>query len=251
MTLKIAIVGYGKMGHAVEALAGKHNVEIASIIDPSEKGATYNSITKESLSDVDIAIDFTSSTSALKNIDIISSLNKNIIIGTTGWYSNIQKVKEIVNNRNIGLVYSPNFSIGVNLFFQIVKNTAILFDKFPSYDPFIYEMHHNQKTDSPGGTAKKLGEIIITNVRRKKNLVYDKIDGRHIAPDELHVASIRAGYLPGTHVVGFDGEADTIELRHTARSRLGFAEGALFAAKWINGKKGFYSLEDIITEITR
>ena len=251
MVLKIAIVGYGKMGHAVEALAGRHDVEVASIIDPSDKDASHDSITKESLSGADVAIDFTSAASALGNIEAVAALGKCIVIGTTGWYDSLPKAREIVDNKGTGIVYSPNFSIGVNVFFRIVKDASALFDKFPGYDPFVYEMHHNQKMDAPGGTAKKLGEIILANVKRKKRLAYDRIDGRRIAPDELHVASVRAGSLPGTHVVGFDGEADTIELRHTARSRSGFAEGALFAAKWIKGRKGLYSLEDIIAETTR
>ena len=250
MTLKIAIIGYGRMGRALEDLAQRHDIEILSIIDPSAKEATHNSITTESMSGADVAIDFTTATSVVKNIELVAALGKNMVIGTTGWYDRLPEVRKVVNDNKIGLVYSPNFSIGMAVFFRIVKDASILFDKFPNYDPFIYELHHNQKTDAPGGTARGLGEIVLANVKRKKKMAYDRITGRRIEPDELHVASIRAGYLPGTHVVGFDGEADTIELKHTARSRSGFAEGALFAGKWISGRKGLYTLEDIIKEIT-
>lgn len=247
-TLKIAIIGYGKMGHAVESLAAKHDAEVVSIIDPSDRGAMHNALTRESLDDADAAIDFSSSAGVMKNIKDVTRFGKDMVVGTTGWYDNLPEVRELVKGSGTGLVYSPNFSIGVNVFFQIVRNASALFDRFPGYDPFVYEMHHNQKTDAPGGTAKHLGEIILENVKRKKRLAFDRINGRKIEKDELHVGSIRAGYIPGVHVAGFDGEADTIELRHTARDRSGFAEGALFAANWVKGRKGVYSLEDILTK---
>lgn len=249
MVLNIAIIGYGKMGHAIESMAKTDEIKILSIIDTSDKNANYTEITKESLEGVDVAIDFSSAASVLSNVEKVARLGKSIVIGTTGWYSDIDKIKAIVENSSIGVVYSPNFSIGVNIFFQIVKNAAVQFNSFPKYDPFVYELHHNRKSDAPGGTAKKLGEILVKNIKRKNKLVYDRIDNKQIDPDEIRVASVRAGYLPGTHVVGFDGEADTIELKHTARSRSGFAEGALFAAKWIKGKSGVYAFEDVIKEV--
>lgn len=249
MTVNIAIVGYGRMGHAIETMAINNGINVVSIIDTSDKDANYDEITQKSLEAADVAIDFTSSVSALKNIEKIAMLGKNIVIGTTGWYGDMNAVKNIVEKNNIGVVYSPNFSIGVNIFFQIVKTAAVQFNKFPMYDPFVYELHHNQKSDAPGGTAMKLGNILTTNIKRKSKLVYDRIDNKRIKPEELHVASIRAGHLPGTHVVGFDGESDTIELKHMARSRSGFAEGALFAAKWIIERSGLYSFEDVIKEV--
>jgi 4-hydroxy-tetrahydrodipicolinate reductase len=245
--VRIAILGYGKMGHAVEAMAIGQGVEIVSTIDPMASDARYKEVNEESVKDADVVIDFTSPKAVVGNIGLVAALHKNMVVGTTGWYDNVDSVRETVKRQGIGFVYSPNFSIGVNLFFRMVRRAAVLMDQFPSYDPFVYEMHHNQKTDAPGGTAKILGEIILKNVKRKKRMAFDRINDRKIEPDELHVGSIRAGYMPGTHVVGFDGEADTIELTHTARSRTGFAEGALLAAKWISGKKGFYTLDDIIS----
>lgn len=245
--MRIAIIGYGKMGHAIEAMAKSQGIEVASIIDPLGTGATYTSITPESLKNADVAVDFTTPKTVAQNVELVAGAGKCMVVGTTGWYDQMESVKAIVKKYDTGFVYSPNFSIGVNLFFRIVRRAAVLMDQFPSYDPFVYEIHHNQKTDAPGGTAKILGDIVVKNVKRKKKMVFDRINDRKIEPDELHVGSIRGGYIPGVHVVGFDGEADTIELTHTARSRTGFAEGAVMAAKWINGKKGFYTLDDIIS----
>lgn len=245
--MKIAIIGYGKMGHAIESIAKLQGIGVSSIIDPSSDDASSDSISDEALEDADVAIDFTSPDTVMANIEAVAKTGTSLVVGTTGWYDDLEKAKKIVKKYEIGLVYSPNFSIGVNLFFRMVRNAAVLMDQFPDYDPFIYEMHHNQKTDAPGGTAKILADIIIKNIKRKKRIAADRINDRKINPDELHVASIRAGYNPGVHVVGFDGEADTIELKHTARSRTGFAEGAILAAKWINNKEGFYTLDDIIS----
>lgn len=247
--MKIAIIGYGKMGHAVETMAKSQGIVISSIIDPTSEAATYNSISEEALSGADVAIDFTSPDAVLGNIEAVAKTGTDMVVGTTGWYNDLDKAKKIIKKYETGFVYSPNFSIGVNIFFRIVRNAAVLMNQFPAYDPFIYEMHHNQKTDAPGGTAKILADIIIKNIERKKRIAPDRITGRKINPEELHVASIRAGYMPGVHVVGFDGEADTIELTHTARSRTGFAEGAILAAKWINNKEGFYTLDDIISSM--
>lgn len=247
--MKISIIGYGKMGHAIADMARAQDMQVASIIDPADPGATHKSVTEQSMEGVDVAIDFTSPNAVIGNIEKVASMGKAMVVGTTGWYSDMDRAKAAIKKYGSGFVYSPNFSIGINLFFRMVKDTAIIMDKFQQYDPFVYEMHHRQKTDAPGGTAKILGDIIVTNIGRKKRMAFDRINDRKIDPEELHVASIRAGYLPGTHVVGFDGEADTIELKHTARSRSGFAEGALVAAKWIKDRKGFYTLDDIISEV--
>ena len=193
--------------------------------------------------------DFTSPKSVVENIEKVTALGKNMVVGTTSWYDGMDKVKAAVQKGNTGFVYSPNFSIGVNLFFKMAERATFLINRFPMYDPYVYEIHHKQKTDAPGGTAKVLGGIVIKNIERKKKMAFDRINDRKIDPDEVHVGSIRAGYIPGTHVLGFDGEADTIEMIHTARSRTGFAEGALLAAKWIDGKKGFYTLDEIISKM--
>ena len=200
------------------------------------------------MKDVDLCIDFTNPESVIKKIEKISKFKKNIVVGTTGWYNDLDNVKEIVDKSGIGFIYATNFSIGVNMFFKIVENAAKIVNKIEDYDIFGYELHHNKKVDSPSGTAKTIGNILIKNIDRKEKLVFDKLD-RKIKPEELHIASIRSGSIPGTHVVGFDSSADTIELSHVARNREGFALGAVMAAQWINGKKGFYDIDDLMKEI--
>ncbi len=245
--MKISIIGYGRMGHEVERLAKARGIEIASIIDRTDASATATQITKESISAADVVVDFSVPAAAVENIKSVSALGKNMVVGTTGWYNSIEEVKNIITNSGTGFIYSPNFSIGVSLFLKIVEQSAKLFNKTKDYDAFVLESHHNQKMDSPSGTAKAIADIMLKNMDRKKKAVFEKLD-RKILPEELHVASVRAGWIPGTHVVGFDSEADTIELTHTARSRAGFALGALVAAEWIKGRKGFYTMQDFMSD---
>ena len=248
--MNIAIVGYGNMGHEIEKIAKAKGISVKSIIDRSDKNATHKEINDESMHNVDVCIDFTSPTSVIDSIKKISKLKKNIVVGTTGWYENLSEARQIVRKNNIGLIYASNFSIGVNVFLRLIENASKIINKIDEYDVYGYELHHNKKTDSPSGTARAIGKILIKNIKRKNRLLFDKID-RKIEPNELHFASIRAGSIPGTHVVGFDSSADTIELRHTARNREGFALGAIMAAQWINGKKGFYGIGDMMKEIIR
>ncbi|MAG91652.1 4-hydroxy-tetrahydrodipicolinate reductase [Candidatus Woesearchaeota archaeon] len=242
--MNIAIIGYGKMGHEIEKAAKAKGITVQSVININDKNAKYKEINEESLKDVDVCIDFTTPDSVVENIRKIASLKKNIVVGTTGWYDKLDEVKGIVNSNNVGFIYATNFSVGVNIFFKIVEAAAKLINKVDEYDVFGYEMHHKNKVDSPSGTAKSIGNILIKNIQRKNKLVFDKLD-RKIEPNELHFASVRSGSIPGTHSVGFDSSADTIELKHTARNREGFALGALMAAQWINNKKGFYDINDM------
>ena len=243
--MNIAIIGYGKMGHEIEKAAKAKGITVQSVININDKNAKYKEINEESLKDVDVCIDFTTPDSVVENIRKIASLKKNIVVGTTGWYDKLDEVKGIVNSNNVGFIYATNFSVGVNIFFKIVEAAAKLINKVDEYDVFGYEMHHKNKVDSPSGTAKSIGNILIKNIQRKNKLVFDKLD-RKIEPNELHFASVRSGSIPGTHSVGFDSSADTIELKHTARNREGFALGALMAAQWINNKKGFYDINDML-----
>lgn len=232
--MNIAIVGYGKMGHEIERAAKLKGAYVQSIIDPKDSGATHKSVDEESMKNVDVCIDFTKPDAVIENIRKISKFGKNIAVGTTGWHNSLEEAREIVMKNNTGLVYASNFSIGVNVFFRIIENAAKIMNNLDDYDVFGYELHHNKKLDSPSGTAKSIENILISNIKRKK---------------EVPFASVRAGSIPGTHVVGFDSSADTIELKHTARNREGFAIGAIMAAEWINGKKGFYNVDDMVKEI--
>ena len=246
--MNIAIIGYGRMGHEIEKIAIAKKINVAAIIDPHEKEATHKFIDEDSLKNADVCVDFTIPNIVVGNIKKIAKLKKNMVIGTTGWYDQINEARRIIKQNNTGFIYSSNFSIGVNVFFRIAENAAKMFNKIDDYDVYGYELHHNKKIDSPSGTAKILGDILIKNIRRKNKLLFEKI-GRKIEPDELHFASVRAGAIPGTHVVGFDSDADTIELKHTARSREGFALGAIMAAQWIQNKKGFYTIDNMIDEL--
>ncbi|MDP3764939.1 MAG: 4-hydroxy-tetrahydrodipicolinate reductase [Nanoarchaeota archaeon] len=246
--MNIAIIGYGKMGHEIERIAKSKGINVVSIIDLNDDSATYREINEKSMHNVDVCIDFTNPNAVINNIQKISKFKKNVVVGTTGWYDKLEEAKKLVNQNNIGLIYASNFSIGVNMFFKIIENAAKIMNKIDDYDIYGYELHHNKKIDSPSGTAKTIGEILIKNIKRKNKLLFEKID-RKIEPNELHYASVRAGYIPGTHVVGFDSSADTIELKHVARSREGFALGAIMAAQWIHNKKGFYDINDMMKSI--
>lgn len=246
--MNIAIIGYGKMGREVAKAAKSRGINVVSTIDPTESSASHREISKESIRNADVCIDFTYPNAVLGNIQKISKFKKNIVVGTTGWHDEIDEARSIVKKSGIGLVYSSNFSIGVNIFFRIVENAAKMMNKLEEYDVYGYELHHSKKIDSPSGTAKTIGDILVKNIRRKGKLLFDRAEGK-ISPNELHFASIRAGSIPGTHVVGFDSSADTIELKHEARNREGFAAGALMAAQWIKGKKGFYTIDNMMESI--
>lgn len=232
--MNIAIIGYGKMGHEIEKFARAREIVVASIIDPNDKNANFREINEKSMKSVDVCIDFTRPDAVIGNLRKISKFGKNVVIGTTGWNDKLDEAKSIVNQGNIGLIYASNFSIGVNIFFRIIEHAARMMDKFKDYDVFGYELHHSKKLDSPSGTAKSIEKILVSNISRIK---------------EVKFASVRAGSIPGTHVVGFDSSADTIELKHTARNREGFALGAVIAAEWIQNKKGFFDINDIMNEL--
>lgn len=248
--INIAIIGYGKMGHIVEKLAIEKGITIKSIIDPVADGATHKEINEESLKDADVCIEFSLPETAVGNAKKIAELGKNHVMATTGWLDKLDEVRRVVEKSETGFVYASNFSIGVNVFYRIVRIAAKIINNIRDYDIFGYELHHNRKKDSPSGTAKSIGKILIDNIDRKDNLVFDKLD-RKIEPSELHFASVRGGDTPGTHVVGFDSTADTIELKHTARSRDGFALGAIMAAEWVNDKKGFFEINDMMVDVIK
>jgi 4-hydroxy-tetrahydrodipicolinate reductase len=171
-----------------------------------------------------------------------------MVIGTTGWYDKISEVEKIVKTNKIGFLYSPNFSLGMNIFYQILSSATNIFEKFDCYDPAIQETHHRGKTDSPSGTALTLAQVLIGNIRRKRSM-FQETAHKQLKSEELHITSTRVGNVVGKHAVIFDSEADTIELVHTAKNRAGFAMGALIAAEFLKGKKGIYTMKDVITSI--
>jgi 4-hydroxy-tetrahydrodipicolinate reductase len=227
--LNLALLGYGKMGRAIAALAESRGFKVGLTldIDANRKGA---GITKKNLESVDVCVDFTAPDAAVENIRRVAALGKNLVVGTTGWNKDLEKVYRIVESSGIGMVYAANFSIGTQLFFRVARVAAEAFAAFPLYAPYITESHHQAKKDAPSGTALEL-----------KRQIEPYLAGR-----DVPVASVRAGYIPGTHELGFDSEADSVIIRHTARSRQGFAEGALLAARWVVGKKGLYTFAEVL-----
>jgi 4-hydroxy-tetrahydrodipicolinate reductase len=226
---KLALLGYGKMGKAIAHLAPQRGFEVRLVMDV-DANAQGNGITREKFKGVDVCIDFTTPEAVVENVHRVAALGVNLVVGTTGWHKHQAEVRKVVEQAGIGLVYAANFSIGVNLFYRLARAAAEIFAPFPMYDPFITEAHHKMKKDAPSGTGLEIARQIQP----------------YLTDRDIPVASVRAGYIPGTHELGFDSEADTVTLTHTARGRMGFVEGALYAANWIAGKKGFYSFAEVL-----
>jgi 4-hydroxy-tetrahydrodipicolinate reductase len=222
--MKLAIVGYGKMGKMVENLAPEYGFTVHSCIDLNDDfGKAYGA---------DVAIEFTAPSEVAKNVEALAALGVPMVIGTTGWADQMDRVSAVVDENNLGLVWSPNFSIGVNVFFRLVREAARLLENEPQYGAWAWEIHHHTKKDAPSGTLIKL-------VEEMKIAGYSR---------NIDAAANRAGAHPGTHEIGFDSAADTITLRHSARSREGFARGALKAAQWLPGHRGVFKFEDVLFE---
>jgi 4-hydroxy-tetrahydrodipicolinate reductase len=221
--MKLAIVGYGKMGKLIEQIAPEYDCEVTVRLDEfnNVNGA---GITRENLANVDVAIEFSTPHTVVDNIERLAAAGINTVVGTTGWAEDFERVRKAVENGGTGLVWSPNFSVGVNVFFRLVQEAARLLRDEKEYGAWAWEIHHDTKKDAPSGTLLKL-------VEEMKNGGYSRA---------IDVSSNRAGRHPGTHEIGFDSAADTITLRHAARSREGFARGALKAAQWISGKRGIH-----------
>ena len=233
MNAGLAIVGYGKMGRLIEQLAPEYDFDVRAKFDGRDNLPGV-SLSRQTLRGVDVAVEFTSPDAAPENIRRLAAMGVNSVVGTTGWYDDLASVREAVTKSGTGLVWAPNFSVGVNLFLQAVGHTAALFAKHPDYQAWGWEIHHSAKKDALSGTLKKLVEEMRA----------------HGFNRTVNLGSNRAGTHPGTHEIGFDSPADTITLRHTARSREGFARGALRAARWVVGKKGLFEFREILSELS-
>jgi 4-hydroxy-tetrahydrodipicolinate reductase len=233
MSQGLAIVGYGKMGKLIERLAPEYGFEVRAKFsggdNPGGQGLSH-----ETLRGIDVAVEFTTPEAAPVNIRRLAVLGVNSVVGTTGWFEQLPSARETVVHAKTGLVWAANFSVGVNLFLQSVRQAAALFAKHAEYEAWGWEIHHSAKKDAPSGTLKKLAEEM-------RDAGFTR---------SVSLSSNRAGAIPGTHEIGFDSPADTITLRHTARGRDGFAHGALQAARWIAGKKGFYEFKEILAELS-
>ena len=233
MTLGLAIVGYGKMGRLIEQLAPEYGFEVRAKFN-SHNNAHGGGLTTEALRGVDVAVEFSTPGAAAENIHRLAAAGVDAAVGTTGWLEHLPAARHAVVQSGTGLVWAPNFSVGVNLFLQAVTYAAALFAKQQDYEAWGWEIHHAAKKDALSGTLRKLTEEMR------------KVDPKR----PVDVSSNRAGAHAGTHEVGFDSAADTITLRHTARSREGFARGALRAARWVAGKKGLFEFREILGELS-
>lgn len=242
--MKIAVLGYGKMGQIIAQLAVErgHEIVLKISIDNLEH------FTTENLRKADVAIDFSAPDAAVANIYKCFEANLPVVVGTTGWYGELQKIKNDCLASNNTLIYGSNFSIGVNLFFHLNKVLAKLMNNYPAYEVQVEEIHHTQKLDSPSGTAMTIAEDIIEVLDRKSEWVNEVVDtpmAEVVKNDQLLIESHRIENIPGTHTVVYSSEVDEIEIKHTAHNRAGFALGAVVAAEWLHNKQGFYNIADV------
>ena len=236
--VKVAVVGYGKMGREVEAVLRErgHAAVCIDLDDSFPEGC-------------DVGIDFTQPDVVVDNVRAAMAACGRYVVGTTGWSEQQEQVRRIVEQAGGGLVYASNFSLGVNLYYRIVKHAAALMARFSDYDPYVLEKHHRQKKDAPSGTAKVLAEIVAASGgTRKRSLT--QFEGP-IPADAFHVAAVRAGGIIGEHVVGFDSGTDEILVEHRARTRRGMASGAVIAAEWIATRQGTFAFESVLDDLTR
>ena len=238
--MNLALLGYGRMGQEVQQQAEQRGHTITAVFDIDKP---FTSSAK--LNGAEAIISFTLADTVIPNLQAAAKLGIPIVEGTTGWLDRFGEAEAI---DGLTLVYSPNFSIGVYVFTQAVREAARLMAPLDEYDCYLHEWHHTGKVDSPSGTAVRLADVLLAELPQKQKALYEtsheKIDPKH-----LHVTSTRVGRVPGTHQVGFDGEVDSIELKHTAHGRQGFALGAVRAAEWVAGKTGIFSMDDFMQSL--
>jgi 4-hydroxy-tetrahydrodipicolinate reductase len=234
--VRVAVVGYGKMGHEVESVLRERRHEAACV----DLGETFPSGCL-------VGIDFTDPAAVVGNVQSALATGARYVVGTTGWSERRGEVEAAVTRAGSGLVYAANFSLGVNLFYRIVRSATGLLAPFPDYDPYVLEKHHRQKKDAPSGTAKVLSDIVAASGGARRSPV-DQLDGL-LPPDSFGVTSVRAGGIVGEHVVGFDSGGDEILIEHRARTRRGFALGAVLAAEWIATRTGVHPFEDVLDDL--
>lgn len=231
--MKLALIGSGAMGQLVAKLAGENGHEVAVVLNSRDAARNLEALS-ETLQGCDVAIDFSVADAVVRNITACAVAGVPLVEGTTGWHASLNEVRRVADEYDSALVYGANFSVGVQIFYRVAASAAQLFQNLESYDAYIEEAHHKRKRDAPSGTARHLGDIVATHLGR-----------------DVPVTSTRAGYIPGTHRVGFDSPADQITLEHVARSREGFAAGAMMAARWIVGRKGVYEFSEVFDEIVQ
>lgn len=237
--LKIILIGYGKMGKEIEAIARQKGHEIIHRIDIPDDWKS-----KDLITEADIAIDFSIPDIAVENMRRCMSLQLPLVIGTTGWYDHIKTMEEEVRRTNASILWASNFSLGVNILFHFNEKLAKVMSRFPEYTPHIHEIHHTQKLDAPSGTAITIAHGIIKEYQHLEN--WKLQENKEIEAPHLAISHERIGQVPGTHEISYNSDIDQLSLRHEAKSRKGFASGAVLAAEWLIGKKGFYNMKDVL-----
>jgi len=236
--MKIALIGYGKMGKAIEEIAMKNGHEIVLKITSKN----LSDLNDENLQQADVAIEFTNPHSAVDNLKKCFDANIPVVCGSTGWLDHWQEIENYCTEKNGTLLFASNFSVGVNIFFELNKKLAMLMSNRPEYNISIEEIHHTQKKDSPSGTAITLAEGILNNNHNKEKWVLGETENNA----ELSITSKRIDPAPGTHIINYDSLIDSIEIKHTAHSRVGFASGAVLAAEFLKGKRGIVTFSDLL-----
>ena len=235
--MKIALIGYGKMGHAIEQIALQRGHEIVSVIDVNNQ----EDFMSDAFKSADVAIEFSMPAVAMDNYRRAFAAGVPVVSGTTGWLEHLPEIKEACKAGQT-FFYASNFSLGVNIFFALNKYLAKIMNDFPAYDVRMVETHHVHKLDAPSGTAITLAEGLLDNIERKNKWV----EGKEPAEDEIGICSVREGEVPGIHTVIYESDVDTISITHDAKSRMGFALGAVVAAEFTCGKKGFLTMQDML-----
>ena len=247
--MKIALFGYGKMGKIIEKIATDRRHEIVLIIDKDN----LHEATVENLQKADVAIEFSTPATAIQNMNRCFEAGLPLVVGTTGWYEQLDEIKEKCLAGNNTLMYGSNYSVGVNIFFHVNRVLAKIMNNYPYYDVQVEEIHHTQKLDSPSGTAITIAEGVLEGLEAKsewKNILLSdtgEVGDDNLTAGQLLIESHRIENVPGTHTVLYDSEVDSIEFKHTAHNRNGFALGAVIAAEWLKDKKGFYQVTDMFT----
>lgn len=237
--MKIALIGYGKMGKEIEAIALERNHNIPLIIDINNQ----NELTVENLKKVDVVIEFTNPEHAFNNVLKCFEADTPVVSGSTGWNDKVEEAKQLCISGNHSFIWSSNYSLGVNIFFKLNEYLAKIMNKFDTYNVSMEETHHTQKLDAPSGTAITLANEIIKKVDRKSEWQLDKED----SSEKLKITAIRRENVPGIHTINYDSPVDYIEITHSAKSRKGFAFGAVLAAEYIYNKKGVFTMNDLLS----